>query len=189
MTEILEDPVYFKTQEDFSKSLEDSIDNQLENSINNQLEESSGEPSILTESISKRCAWCNEKPKAMLEARTQPPTQPKLSYYRPAPYNLPEIVTTTPLTEPYVDKHLCFCNFVCAKLYHDNIHKLDLDTKKYRDLYISGKLSRENKSIYDRVCKLRMGFDQIPIERFTEKNCPKTIEERRVWSKKVASSI
>lgn len=54
-----------------------------------------------------------------------------------------------------------FCDLVCSKLYSDNISEIiNPDMKEYRSLYLSGKLDKKSKLIYDKCCT-RL-FQQLP---------------------------
>lgn len=174
-------------------------DNSLDNPLNdlmfstdstNVSNENIIENSILSEKIDHHCAWCNKNTKTPLQAVTKPPVSHVNNWYKPAPYSGSDpVLIRTPLSEPYVHKQLCFCNFACAKLYHDNIMQIIPDIDNYRKLWIEDKLTKTNTNIYNRVAKKRMGFDGISIKRCNEKNCPITFEDRAKWSKILANDI
>lgn len=58
------------------------------------------------------------------------------------------------------DKML-FCDFLCAKLYNDNIEAISINFKEYRQLYLTNKLDKTAKDVYDR-CKNTL-FVMLPI--------------------------
>ena len=56
---------------------------------------------------------------------------------------------------------LVFCDLICAKIYSDNIEKITIDDKEYRNNYTLNKLSKEAEKIYLKY-KYKF-FDQLPI--------------------------
>jgi len=62
----------------------------------------------------------------------------------------------------YSSNHgLIFCDLICAKIYSDNINKIDIDFQLYRNNYISKKLSVAAEKIYQKY-KYKF-FQQLPI--------------------------
>ena len=62
----------------------------------------------------------------------------------------------------YSLKHdLIFCDLICAKIYSDNVNKIDIDFQTYRNNYISKKLSGSAEKIYQKY-KYKF-FQQLPI--------------------------
>ena len=59
------------------------------------------------------------------------------------------------------DHKLIFCDMVCAKIYSDNISKIDIDFKEYRNNFILKKLSTSAEKIYQKY-KYKF-FQQLPI--------------------------
>ena len=57
--------------------------------------------------------------------------------------------------------NLMFCDLICAKIYSDNISKIDIDFQLYRNNYISKKLSVSAEKIYQKY-KYKF-FQQLPI--------------------------
>ena len=56
---------------------------------------------------------------------------------------------------------LIFCDLVCAKIYSDNINKIDIDFQTYRNNYVSKKFSVSAEKIYQKY-KYKF-FQQLPI--------------------------
>ena len=60
-----------------------------------------------------------------------------------------------------LNHNLMFCDLICAKIYSDNIGKIDIDFQLYRNNYISKKLSVSAEKIYQKY-KYKF-FQQLPI--------------------------
>lgn len=56
---------------------------------------------------------------------------------------------------------LLFCDFLCAKLYNDNCNPISINFKEYRQLYLTNKLDKTAKDVYDR-CK-NVLFVMLPV--------------------------
>jgi len=62
----------------------------------------------------------------------------------------------------YSLKHdLIFCDLICAKIYSDNIAKIDIDFQDYRNKHVEGQLSATAEKIYQKY-KYKF-FQQLPI--------------------------
>jgi len=68
-------------------------------------------------------------------------------------------------------KILYFCDFICAKLYDNNVQQISIDVKKYRIDFLNKRLSKEATIIYNRVSQIL--FTQLP----TKKCLPITKED------------
>lgn len=68
-------------------------------------------------------------------------------------------------------KILYFCDFICAKLYDNNVQQISIDVKKYRIDFLNKCLSKEATIIYNRVSQIL--FTQLP----TKKCLPITKED------------
>ena len=64
-----------------------------------------------------------------------------------------------PLTS--LDKSLKFCDYVCAKLYYDNVNKFEINKSEYNNYYNNDQISKKAKDIYNKVGKIL--FKQLPI--------------------------
>lgn len=63
---------------------------------------------------------------------------------------------------------LLFCDFLCAKLYNDNNNPISINFKEYRQLYLTNKLDKTAKDVYDR-CK-NVLFVMLPVYKTTSTN-------------------
>lgn len=60
-----------------------------------------------------------------------------------------------------IDKSLKFCDYVCAKLYYDNVNKFEINKKEYNNYFINDQLSKKAKEIYNKIGGVI--FKQLPI--------------------------
>lgn len=63
---------------------------------------------------------------------------------------------------------LLFCDFLCAKLYNDNRNPISINFKEYRQMYLTNKLDKTAKDVYDR-CK-NVLFVMLPVYKTNSTN-------------------
>jgi hypothetical protein len=156
----LNDPVYFNT------------DDKYYNPSNE----------ILGSIINTKCDWCGRKHNnhALLKAHHIDIVPIKMNYEN---FNSGFHMK---IEHEDTEDNLVFCNFACAKLYYDNIHKIKVNTDDYRVLYIDHKLIDNARNIYDRVYDKHKLFEYLPIMKI---NQPLDTIDRVKCSKQYASFI
>jgi len=60
-----------------------------------------------------------------------------------------------------INHDLIFCDLICAKIYSDNVEKINIDSQLYRNNYVMKKLSSNAEKIYLKY-KYKF-FQQLPI--------------------------
>jgi len=60
-----------------------------------------------------------------------------------------------------LNHELIFCDLVCAKIYFDNINKIEIDYNEYRKNYCNHKLSNKSLDIYKKY--MNKFFIELPI--------------------------